>query len=461
MAGADAARTSLDTRAVAGEPRDRPYVASMLRRLGYTESQIADYLAGRPLDRAEGVRAPAPTPRPTAGTAARDQAAPRDIEVEYTGPGLRNYRFVTPIGLEFSAVQQPEVEFQTAPEGFVFQEDATPWTDPAAEAPPEAPFDGWEGDGWRLYRHVDATGEDPIAEHGFAQVGEPVREDMVPAHVPEGYEVVSDEQGGEPHLAAIKQPFTGWEQDGWRLYRNRNAKGKDPIAEHGFAVVGAPVRDDMEPAQVPEGHQVVWNEAGEPALAATPFPGWEQDGWRLFRKTTPTGDDAVKNHTFSSKKGTPEGTEPAYVPEGYEVLWDKRGRPRLAKLQPAPPPGFETDEWKLYSTDEGEGEEAQRIFFFSKEQPDDAVPAVVPEGYEVATNPETGRPFLRRIDEDVDSSPIEPASDSSDPGAVAGRKRVRIVRVRAASREAAQRKMENEGRTVLATMPIDIEKKVN
>src|SRR5207253_3028601 len=47
------------------------------------------------------------------------------------------------------------------------------------------------------------------------------------------------------------------------------------------------------------------------------------------------------------------------------------------------PPGFQQDGWRLFSKDEGEGRDAHRIFFFSKESPGDASAAEVPDGYEV------------------------------------------------------------------------------
>ncbi len=404
MAGADAARTSLDTRAVAGDAADRPYVTSMLRRLGYTDAQIADYLAGKPLSRG----GPAAPPHATRATEAADRRAARDIEVEYTGPGLREYRLVRPKNLEFGQIQGETLEFTEAPsaveESYVYQE--TPaWND---GAPSQAPFEGWEQDGWRLYRKADATGEDPLAEHAFARYDSPAPEGMVPAGVPDGHEVVFDPATGEPSLQALAPAgFPGWEQDGWRLYKSTKSKNQDPLKTHRFARSEDKAPRNHAPAPVPDGHEVVWDEEGKPALQAI---------------------------------------------APLEESW--------AEAPAAPAEGFEQDGWQLYSKDEGEGQEAQRIFFFSREAPDEAVPAEVPEGYEVAVNPETGRPFLRRQETEPDASPIESANPTVD-SAVAGRKRVRIVRVRAADRDAAQRKMEREGRHVLATMPIDIEKKVS
>jgi hypothetical protein len=192
-----------------------------------------------------------------------------------------------------------------------------------------------------------------------------------------------------------------------------------------------------------------------------PFPGWEENGWRLYRSDAATAeDDPVATHQFArADQPAPEGHAPAHLPEGHDVAWSEAGEPSLVKAAEPAEPAFKEEGWNLYSKDEGEGDNAQRIFFFSRESPEDAVPAEVPEGYEVAVNPETGRPFLRRIQDADPDAPIESAHPAVDP-AVAGRKRVRIVRVRAADRDAAQRKLEGEGRHVLATMPIDIEKRV-
>ncbi len=388
--GAEAARTGLDKRAVVAEA-DRPYVASMLRRLGYSEAQVADYLAGR---------TNAPSGRPHCRTA-DDSRTGRDIEVEYTGPGLRPYRLVIPRDLEFAA--QHDLEFTEVP----------PASDTAWQ--PADAFLGWEQDGWRLYRSNEPTG-DAVADHRFARSDEAAPEAASAAYVPDGYQVEWNEKG-EPILAPL-------------------------------ATMSEVPTDPRAPA--------------EPA-----FEGWEENGWRLYRAAKPK-KDVVASHRFArSEEKPPRKHVPAQVPDGYRVSWDEAGTPRLESMTQAwsevPAPGsgagFEQGDWRLYSKDEGDGEAAQRIFFFSREKPDQAVPAEVPEGYEVATNPETGRPFLRKVQDDEPVQSIDsayPGLDSTTPM----RKRVRIVRVRATDREAAQRKMEREGRTVLATMPIDIEKKV-
>src|SRR5687767_14424412 len=98
----DPLRGTLDTMHVAPDAgAERPYLVSMLRRLGYSETEIREIIR----DQQEAPK----------GT------GPREIEVEYTGPGMRDYLRVVAPGqpgfelnrpgelLEFGS---PETEFQ-------------------------------------------------------------------------------------------------------------------------------------------------------------------------------------------------------------------------------------------------------------------------------------------------------------------------------------------------------------
>lgn len=54
-------------------------------------------------------------------------------------------------------------------------------------------------------------------------------------------------------------------------------------------------------------------------------------------------------------------------------------------------------EYTLYTKEvELRGGRKQRIYFFSKKQPEDAKPCALPEGYEVKINKKNGLPFLKK-----------------------------------------------------------------
>lgn len=344
--GTDAVRRSLDSRQVDAESEDRPYLVSMLRRLGYTDAQIQDYLAGRAEPGVSSAAPPAavpapPTPAPRAAQPSRAEPSPgepRDVEVEYTGPGLQDYRLVDPVEFFGEPARTDDgdlVEFQ-AGEAASAAEDA--W----AEVAPDAAAD------------VGSDGQ-PLVE--FAST---------PA--------------AEPEAAWIPEP---------------------------------------EPAPEPAPDEV---EAPAPDLAA-----WE---------------------------AVPE--EPAAAPEPEEPVPEAPAPPEMQVI--------EYGDYTLYHKDDVQDGQPARVYAFSKSAPGEGYePAdAVPDGYEVAENPETGRPFLRRLGEE-DWGVAEAAPTTPGPAGAAGeptRRRVRLKRVRAANREEAMRLVEREGGNPLASVPIDIEKRL-
>lgn len=371
---ADPLRRTLDTYSVPKDTADRPYLESVLRRLGYTEAEIRAYLGDEPA-------APAPEPEM--------ESSERVVEVEYTGPGLREFSLVQPVTQEeFDLAQRdsgPTIEMESGPsleeveralaEGNL----ADDFGDFEAEAPPEVPI------------AEDMPPMDSFDENAAPDLGEGENgENLSPA------ELIGDDLPADP-LEDVS------------LGESLVEFSEAPLAEA-----------EVEPVSVAEEAQRLRDE------------GWSVD----------EGDGVFTPDVEQE----PEPATPDL--EDTEVVLE-------------PGEAFQYNDWALYRKDEAEGPNPQSIYFFSKSKPEGAEPSEVPEGYEVAENPETGRPFLRRKTDDAwgDPSSIEQATPGIQASYPAPRKRVRIVRVRAATREEALEKMRQEGRNVLASMPIDIEKR--
>lgn len=368
----DPLRRTLDTYEVPKETADRPYLESVLRRLGYSEAEIRAYLG----DKDEGA-----TP------AAVPDTEDRLVEVEYTGPGLREFKLAQAVSLEeFEKAQRdsgPAIEMESGPsmeeveralaEGNLVDDfgDFTP-----TETPP-IPEEGEGGPG------------------GFDEAGEPV-----PMEGAEG-------EGGAP------------------------VEGADALeALEGEAV---PAEDVTQGEPLVEFSATDLSEAEvEPVNVESEAERLIQEGWDV---DSGTGDFA---------QGEPVTDDEPEVTLGPDDV-------------------FRYNDWTLYRKDEEEGPNPQSIYFFSKSQPEGAVPSPIPEGYEVAENPETGRPFLRRMTDDsqwTDPGSIESASPGWAANTTPGKKRVRIVKVRAASREEAMKKMSSEGRSIVGSLAIDVERTV-
>jgi hypothetical protein len=350
---------------------DRPYLESMLRRLGYSEAEIQAYLGTR--------GAPAAEP---ASSTADDLGEERQIEVEYTGAGLKEYKLVM-------GVDESELPVIAAEEAGTEVFEAGPSMEEVDRLVAEGgfgDFDDWGGDAVEggAVSEAEETPSEESAEGVPENTGE-----APPEEAPE----IKVEKGGTGEIA---------------LPEKVGELSEDFQVGEGMV--------EFQPVEFNEPESVTVPDAAEEAEAL------KAEGWEV---------------------ADPESGE-------FEVAtWE---------VEETPEGPYQYKDWTLYSRDELRGDQPQRIYFFSKGQPEGSAPAALPEGYEVAENPDTGRPFLRRAQEGAEWAPAIDSAGSSEPGA-APKKRVRILRVRAATREEAIAKMQAEGRNVIASMPIDIEKR--
>jgi len=378
--GPDPLRRTLDTLHLdPNAAADRPYLESMLRRLGYTEAQINAYLGRGPA---------AASAAPTASTVAEDTGAERQIEVEYTGAGLKEFTLVVGVDqADLPAIQAAEAGTEVFEAGPSMEEvDRL-----VAEGNAFDDFGGTAVEG-------GATSESEDDAKNTAPLEEAPAEGEAAAEQPE----IPIEKGGEGAI---------------------------------------PLPEGVKPGEGGKDFQT-----GEPLVEF-------QESRLNEAESTALPDVAAQAEELKA-----EGWEVADLQTGeFEVAtWE------VEEQVPEPGAGpFQHKDWTLYARDELRGETPQRIYFFAKGTPEGAEPASLPEGYEVAENPDTGRPFLRRASEGDQWSPgpIDAAHPSADPGQAPTKKRVRILRVRAASREEAIAKLQAEGRNVIASMPIDIEKR--
>lgn len=416
----DPVRRTLDTLALdPAAAHDRPYLESMLRRLGYSETEIRAALHGTP----------APSAPPTNG---RSNTAPADdgdrvIEIEYTGTGTKEFILVV-------GVDQSEM-----PDALGLGAGMDAGTEVFEGGPSMAEVD-------RLVAEGDLSDFDDWGDNAL-------KEDAAGAKEGEGGEAG---EGGEG------------KPDG-------EAPGSQELME-GTAATGKVGGDEV----APPGPAPIDFQTGEPLVEFTPTamntaviepidPVAEADKLRLdgWAVADPVSDqfpaEGVSVETWEAQESMSEanpGTGTAGAAEGADAgTWQSA------------PHGFQYGDWVLYKRDELKGDQPQRVYFFSKGTPDGAEAAPLPDGYEVAENPETGRPYLRRAGSGPGAGSggfgsgapdIDPAHPSADPRSQPGapKKRVRILRVRAATREEAIAKLQAEGRNVIASMPIDIEKKL-
>ncbi len=405
----DPVRRTLDTLAL--DPKaatDRPYLESMLRRLGYSEHEIRAALHGTPFPAAEGGSSSAPADNED-----------RVIEVEYTGPGIQEFLMV--VGVDESELASDPLGLGIGLEAGTEVFEGGPSMEEVDRLVAEgdlSDFDDW-GEG---ALKEDAAGAEASGEGAQAP---PTAEELL----------LGDTATGAVGGAEIAKPGDGGE----------DFKGSVP-------------KDDTQ-FQVGEG-LVEFKAAGlneavieqiDPAAEAEKL---RQEGWTV-------GD--AETGEFPPEKVN-ENWEAGDDPEP-EVLADEPGAP-AESAQPtwqAEEPAFQYGDWTLFKRDEVRGDQPQRVYFFSKGTPEGSDSAPLPDGYEVAENADTGRPFLRRSGAGGPnySPEVEAAHPSADPRSAGNpKKRVRILRVRAATREEAIAKLQAEGRNVIASMPIDIEKKL-
>lgn len=267
--GTDAVRRSLDAHAVDPESEDKPYLVAMLRRLGYTEAQIQDYLAGRsdpasatPAGTTSAYALAAPQHAPHAPPEAHARVEPdhgerRDVEVEYTGPGLQDYRLVDPVDflgdgnlVEFQAEEpapveeawdaDPDAGTVTEPEQMPapLAEEPTPaepqpedpWaaTDAAADAAEQAELaeiarrQGLEWDrlqqqpqdqtihygDYTLYQKDETRDGQPARVYAFSKTP-PGAGYEAATTLPEGYEIAENPETGRPFLRRLGEEDWG------------------------------------------------------------------------------------------------------------------------------------------------------------------------------------------------------------------------------------------------------------
>lgn len=372
---------------------DRPYLESMLRRLGYSEAEIQAYLGGQ-----KG--APAAAPMAPASTVAEDLGEERQVEVEYTGSGLKEFKLV--VGVDAS-----ELPAITAEEAGTEVFEAGPSMEEVDRLVAEGGLDDF--DDWGDTKPT----EDAAGELGEAPAeGAPPAEDEKPA---EG-------EGEAPRIEVEKGSAAGTE-----IALPEKVTADGPDFQSGEPLV------EFKPTAFNEPKSVT---VVDPAAATEEL---KAEGWEVADPAT--GDFEIATWEFEEPEAAPEA-----APEPMAEAAGEEAGP------------FQYKEWTLYSRDELRGDQPQRIYFFSKGQPDGSEPAPLPDGYEVAENPDTGRPFLRRAQEGAGFSPAIDSAHPREPGPPP-KKRVRILRVRATSREEAIAKLQAEGRNVIASMPIDIEKR--
>ncbi len=435
-------RRTLDTMAV--DPRaanDRPYLESMLRRLGYSEHEIREYLGSSRQDLALpppalAVQAPNPTASPASvHSHAESGHGDRDIELEYTGPGLQAFKLVT-------GVDEEELDLGAGLEAGTEVIDLGPSQEEVDRLAAEGgfgDFDNWGEDGPR----EDDAG---VTADGSAPTDEETLSETMPDGTPDG---ASSGTATETQAGTTGPEF----------------KSGEDLVEFAAAELNRGVVQIVDPAADELAHR------GE--LQAE---GWEvQDESGAFQATNLTAEE------LAQAGAAPEAVQVVEEPVEAEVAPDMAADPApemppewgtmaddgwnvQPPAQAAGPEGYAVGEdggyhhgpYTLYKRDEVREGMAQRVFFFSEDAVDDAQPSPVPDGYEVAENPATGRPFLRRIQ---DQWVIENANANVDPSG-APRKRIRIKRVHAASRAEAMSQIEQEGGRPLHSMPIDIEKRL-
>lgn len=403
----DPLRRTLDTHRVdPSAASDKPYLESMLRRLGYSDAEIAAYMSGsKPMP--AGVAKPSLIP---------EDNTERHIELEYTGPGLRQFNLV--IGVDESEMPALAAGMEAGTEVFEGGPSMEEVDRLVAEGKLED-FDDW--------------GEDGPKEDAVGSMSE-----------------VAEEDGGAPKLEAMEEePDLTTPAGEGAPAAEGEASAEGTTLDLNLPTPSGPPTLPEKPGEAPEDFQV-----GENLVEFQETPVNE-----AVTEVVPE-DASTEELRAQGWEVAPDLNEEAPATAAADSTEDAG---TWETVEAAPDAPFTYNDWALYSRDELRGDQAQRIYFFSKGAPEGAEPAGVPDGYEVAENPDTGRPFLRRVDEmapaDAEPVDIDTAHPSAEPGA-APRKRVRIQRVRAASKEDALRKMQADGRNVIASMPIDIERRL-
>ncbi|HET6398724.1 MAG TPA: hypothetical protein VFH47_04145 [Candidatus Thermoplasmatota archaeon] len=423
---ADPVRNTIDTLRVDPSAReDRPYLETMLRRLGYSESEIRQALG----DPAPAAAAPEETPMQTLD-------GERVIEIEYTGPGLREFLIVEPADeTEFAMEGDPH----GLGAGLTAGEEVLgggPSMEEVDALVAQASEDEWNDWGDEPGGPSTQEGADDIPESNIGGDEPNPFEEGAPG---EGGEALAEGDAGGEGPAEGEVEFGGDAGDGVQLDETYQV-GEEIEFIQGHELV------EFESLPLNRGRVLAPGEA-TPAL---------QEG------ATDRADAAAWADASAAEGASGEGGWPA---EAGEVP-------------------FRHEEWALYTREvELADGRPQKVYFFSRGEPKNGEPAGMPEGYEVAVNERTGLPYLRRVQPDdaprsaggagdgpgeggIGPAPEGPHPSELDqlaPGAQPSaqgppRKRVRMVRVKGASREEAERKVLESGkdRNVIRSVPIDI-----
>lgn len=415
----DPLRSTLDHLALDPRARsDRPYLLTMLRRLGYSEAEIAMYLGEQP------EAAPPPPPVRQEAPPRREPAPPesgeRVIEIEYTGPGLRPFQLVVPMSEEEASIYDPlglgagleagSMTIEGDPDedelsSFLEGEGAISFDDEFA-----GDEDEFEAEADRDNEEIAVKDEDD----GFLSLEEDQEREQVgpgsPSHDDEAFGEGLDELEGTEGFG----PEADAQEPGFQ-------KGRKLVTFSSVPLKDASVRRlQSEPASLPETPSTQETSATTPALphASPDDEDREALGW----------------DTDDSDAWNPEGGWDAVEPAQDEAL-------SHADAGAGRDEGYWHNDWLLHSREEDDEEgNRQRMYFFAKGRSPNGTPAAMPEGYGVATNPETGLPYL------------QPAG----PAGAEGRKRIRMRRVKASSQQEAEEALRSEGRNVLGSMPVDV-----
>jgi len=410
----DPLRTTLDQLALDPDAgADRHYLETVLRRLGYSEAEIRKVL-GAPGE------------------------AGRVIEVEYSGGDRKAFLIGKEGGFSRGA---PSAEGVT---GIQFSETKAPAKFRIADDP-EA--------GVEEFENVDLEDVD-VSDDWDDDWGEDKTT---------GFDVDNEETGG----------FSVTDEEEGEFIETPSFFERKPAIPVGWGVV------EDEP-------EATWEPAEEPAQETWDAP---QGAW------VEESDDA-----WGPIDEAPGG---AWMPEDGEALeWAPAEEPEAewapaeeAQAEWAPATdAYQYGDYTLYARDvDLSTGRSQRIYFFAKGEPKSGEPSPMPEGYEVGVSEKTGLPFLRKthtgesvqcgaltnqgkqcrltaqddsdychlhqdyeppegvFTADMDTEPLRSGVVDTPP------RRIRVARIRAADREAAEAELRRQGRDVRGSVPFGIE----
>ncbi len=456
----DSLRSTLDQLALdPNAEEDRPYLISMLRRLGYSDAEIAAAIGKTPEKTSKPAKAAKPAPALEAEPeheAAPERPprpkreGPRVIEVEYTGPA--------PGEEEGFDVSKEGEEGEEGEEG-VFADDDTPGYDGEGEdfgdfdmSAVDAVEDSWDDD-WgegefgsameARERGEDAGMSDAERRKLLEELGlDPDDESLVefgprprpkynkPAKASEELveftPIDAHAATSEPTFAEEtfhEAPSENWDDGGWEPEADAGSWGDDVEDTWEEEVPEVEATPEVVPVE-PEAPEPV------PEVEAEVDQAWETEAWESAEESPQWSEGWPEEDTVDAE----------IAPESEQVFEEHGGEPA--------PGAFTYEDYTLYTREvELSTGKHQRIYFFAKNAPKNGEPCALPDGYEVRENEQTGLPFLRRVHADeAEDVPATP-------------KRVRAVRVKASSREEAERLLREQGYNVRGAEELRIDER--